>query len=264
MSSKIYEPPFKTASFPHIRDRSSVSGIMWTVALALLPAVISFIVSFGLDAFRTVTISVASTVLAEMGIRKMFGRRVSLYDGSAVITALLYALLLPPALPSWTVAAGAFFAITVGKEIFGGLGQNPFNPALVGVAFLLASFPFLRDLFTLSPSPTDMNILSLSIFAGGIFLILKRVIQWEMPLIYLGIFLFGVPFFLNNIFLAAFFMVTDPATTPLTRSGRRGFVLGTAVLTIVFRQGTSSTEAVTYGILLMNSLNPWLERWSRP
>lgn len=260
------------SSPPHIRSESSVPQMMWTVALALLPALLASFILSRFPAFRITTVAVLSAVLAEMGMRKLFGRQANLYDGSAVVTALLLALLLPSSLPSWMVAAASFFAIAVGREIFGGLGQYPFHPALLGAAFILACFPSTENFFASSFEPTESAVYGLSIFAGGMILLLKRLISWESPLLYLGsLFVFssalgafgGEILLSGSVLLAAFFLVTDPVTTPLTRRGVRWFAVGAGVLTVAFREWLTSTEGVIYGVLLMNSLNPWFDRWFR-
>lgn len=249
--------------------------MMWTVVLALLPAVLSSIALSGFDAFRIVTVAMLSSILSELAARKVFCRdTVGLYDGSAVVVALLFALLVPPSLPSWAAALGSAFAIIFGREIFGGLGQNPFNPALVGIAFLLVSFPSLRDVLLRLPQTIGTErIYSIAVLLGGLVLILKRVIYWEVPVIYMGVFLavslgtgqlLGEVIFTGSVLLAAFFMVTDPVTTPLTRLGTRWFAFGAGILTAVISEWISPVEAVTYGILLMNALNPHLDHWLRP
>ncbi len=256
--------PTEVHSFPHIRDRASVPGMMWTNVLALLPAVFVSLFFFGFEAFRTVTVALISALLAEAGMRRIFERRSSLYDGNAVITALLLALLLPPHLPFWRVALGSVVAIVLGKEIFGGLGQNPFNPALVGIAFLMACFP-------LPPTPVMGPLVAAAVLAGGLLALVKRLMNWEIPFLYLAslslvsmVFKQEAPLLLTNVLLAAFFLVTDPVTGPLTRSARRYSALAAGAVTAALQPFASSLEAVTYAILLTNGLSPWLDRWCRP
>lgn len=126
---------------PHIHSGKSIRQCMWNVVIALLPALaISFY--FGLPALAVTVTSVAACLLAEWAIdRLLLKRRASLTDGSAVITGLLLAMNVPSILPWWMVVTGAVVAIGIGKMSFGGLGQNIWNPALVGRVFLLLSFP---------------------------------------------------------------------------------------------------------------------------
>jgi len=127
---------------PHVHCGDSVKGVMYHVIIALIPSLLWSVYVFGLDAMRVAFLCVASCIFFEYFIQKFFFRgRLTVSDGSAVITGLLLAFNLPSNLPVWIVLAGSFVAIAVGKMTFGGLGNNPFNPALVGRVFLLISFP---------------------------------------------------------------------------------------------------------------------------
>ncbi len=131
----------KISTSPHIYSKQTVSRIMWTVIAVLLLPTLWGIYVFGVPALTTILVSIISAVLTEWLFARMFKMKVRIYDGSAVLTGLLLALTLPPQTPVLVTFAGAFFAIGFGKMIFGGLGYNPFNPALIGRAFLLASWP---------------------------------------------------------------------------------------------------------------------------
>lgn len=127
---------------PHIKDQDSSTRIMWTVVLALLPAILAGLWVFGLSAALILAVCTASTVLTEWFItRFMLKKPPQISDGSAIVTGLLLGMNLPASLPIWQAVLGSIFAIGIGKMAFGGLGHNPFNPALVGRAFMLASFP---------------------------------------------------------------------------------------------------------------------------
>ena len=127
---------------PHINSDQSVNKLMFGVVISLVPAFLVTLYVFGIGALITTIISIASCVLAEMIIQKyILNTEVRIRDGSAIVTGLLLAFNLPSNLPWWMVVLGALFAIGVGKMAYGGLGNNPFNPALVGRVFLLISFP---------------------------------------------------------------------------------------------------------------------------
>jgi len=126
---------------PHILSGYGVDTIMFNVVLALLPTTAFAVYAFGLTAVLTLATALASCCLAEHLGCRLAGRASSLGDWSAAITGLLYGLTLPPCLPLWMVAVGGFVGIGLGKALFGGLGYNAFNPALVGRAFLQAAFP---------------------------------------------------------------------------------------------------------------------------
>lgn len=136
---------------PHLRKKESVSRIMWLVSLSLLPSGIAGVWIFGWQALWVVITAILSAVLAEGLIQALAKKRVAISDGSAFLTGLLLAYNLPPNVPLWLPAAGSFFAVAVGKLIFGGLGQNIFNPALAGRAFLMASWP--KHMTTFTPAP---------------------------------------------------------------------------------------------------------------
>lgn len=137
------ENKFIVSLSPHVHSGDSVSKNMYGVLIALIPAFIMSLVFFGLGAFIVTATSVAACVFFEWAIVKFLMKqdRCSVCDGSAIITGVLLAFNLPSNLPIWIIIIGALFAIGVGKMSFGGLGNNPFNPALLGRVFLLLSFP---------------------------------------------------------------------------------------------------------------------------
>ncbi|MBZ0269856.1 RnfABCDGE type electron transport complex subunit D [bacterium] len=138
---------------PHIVSGHSVDNIMFHVVLALLPAAGFAVWAFGLAALLGLATAVASCVLTEHVIARRTRGETTVGDWSVTITGLLYGLTLPPGLPLWMVAAGGILAVAVGKWLFGGLGANPFNPALLGRAVLQASFPVALTTWTVGFSP---------------------------------------------------------------------------------------------------------------
>ena len=127
---------------PHVHGDSSVKKIMYTVVIAMVPAMLVSVYFFGLDALRVLVISSLSCLFFEWLIQKyLIKGPVTIFDGSALITGILLAFNVPSNLPTWIIIVGAFVAIGMAKMSFGGLGKNPFNPALVGRIFLLISFP---------------------------------------------------------------------------------------------------------------------------
>lgn len=139
-----------TSSSPHIHCGSSVQKIMRDVIFSLIPCVVAAIYFFGLSAAWLIAVCIATSMATEYACRKLMRRENSLSDLSAVVTGLLLALTLPPQLPLWQAALGSVVAIAIAKQLYGGLGYNPFNPALVGRAFLLISFT--ATMTTWSPS----------------------------------------------------------------------------------------------------------------
>ncbi len=148
-------------SSPHITDGASVDNIMFNVVLALLPVTLFAVYAFGTGAALVIITAVGSCVLTEHVVSKFSGQPSPIGDWSVAITGLLYGLTLPPDLPLWMVVVGGTFGVGIGKSLFGGLGSNAFNPALVGRAFLQAAFPqamthwaqpFTEDRFSHIPS----------------------------------------------------------------------------------------------------------------
>jgi electron transport complex protein RnfD len=133
---------------PHIHTDESVRKIMWMVIASLIPAGIAGIAVFGKAALWTIMIGVASAVITEWALQLLTKRKVCISDGSALLTGLLLSFNLPANVPFWIPIVGSFFAVAIGKHVFGGLGQNIFNPALVGRVFLLASWPKYLTAFT--------------------------------------------------------------------------------------------------------------------
>ncbi|MCX7926854.1 MAG: RnfABCDGE type electron transport complex subunit D [Candidatus Omnitrophica bacterium] len=150
---------------PYCRARISTSRIMWTVSAALLPATTAAIFLFGKAAFIIIVYSIIASICTEAIIQYLSKKPITIFDGSAFLTGLLVAFNLPPTVPWWIAVIGSVVAIGIGKQVFGGLGQNIFNPALVGRVFLMASWPHYMTNFTLPfvydavTSPTPLTIL---------------------------------------------------------------------------------------------------------
>ncbi len=146
-------PRIELKTSPHIKQADSVERIMRTVVLALLPVCAFSVYQFGLSALALMATTTLTCVLTEQLFNRLSGRPSTIGDFSAVITGLLLALTLPPAFPLWMAAVSAFVAIALGKALFGGLGYNPFNPALLGRAFAAAAFPEAASTWTQAGLP---------------------------------------------------------------------------------------------------------------
>jgi len=286
---------------PHIKSKNSVNKIMWHVILALMPAVIAGIYFFKVKALIIIILSIISAVLTEFIIQKLTGKKITIKDGSAVLTGLLLALILSPLVPWWIAVIGGIFAIAIGKMIFGGLGHNIFNPALVGRAFLVASWPALMTRWLLVDGTTGatplgllklegittgyMSVLlgniggcigetsALALLIGGGFLLYKKIIDWRIPVAYIGtVAILALIFRQDPVFhilaggllIGAFFMATDYVTSPITKKGKLIFGFGCGFLTIILRLFSGYPEGVMFSILLMNAANPLIERFTRP
>ncbi|MDR0475295.1 MAG: RnfABCDGE type electron transport complex subunit D [Treponema sp.] len=317
-------PLLLLGSSPHIASPVSSGRIMACVLVSLAPAAFFGIILYGLPALFTIIASIAGAELGEFLFRKITGQAPRNGDLSAAVTGLLLALILPPATPLWMTALGAFFAIIIAKEFFGGLGANVFNPALVGRAFLLMSFPkaltswtaprisivkVTADVLSGATSaadalsgPTPMAIIKsggvldslgsgkaeilktlffgthsgsigessiLAILIGFVFLLVIRVIDWRTPVFMLATVAL-LSFFLGRdpliavlgggVFFGAVFMATDYVTSPFGGAGKIIFGCGAGIIIVLIRQWGAYPEGVTYAILIMNAVTPFLNR----
>jgi electron transport complex protein RnfD len=141
------QPKLVVSIGPHVRTEESTAKIMWTVSGALLPATLMSVYYFGMPAVMVILVCLATSVLSEAVVQKMLNKEVAVSDGSAFLTGLLLAMNLPSNAPLYIPAVGSFVAIVITKQLFGGLGYNIFNPALIGRAFVLISFPKLMTTF---------------------------------------------------------------------------------------------------------------------
>lgn len=287
------------APSPHVRDTDSTEKIMFTVLIALLPVLGASIYLFRWDAVRLVLLSAAAAVATEAIFQRLRNKPITIGDGSALVTGVLLGLIVPPSLPSWMVILGSAFAIAIGKQVFGGLGHNPFNPALVGRAFLTASFasamtswtaPFdavsaatplvlgaarsnLPNLFFGAVAGSLGETSALAILIGGIYLFYKGALDYRIPVGILGtVVVMSLitgqdPVFhllAGSVLFGAVFMATDPVTSPVTVRGRWIFGIGVGLIIMLIRVWGSYPDGVTFAILLMNAVTPLLNRWTRP
>jgi electron transport complex protein RnfD len=206
---------------PHLSSGESVNKVMWAVVIALLPAFIGSYFFFGIKAVYITLVSVVTAVILEAVSYKLMRRPVTVTDGSAVITGMLLAFNLPPTVPLWIPVLGSAVAILIAKVPFGGLGQNIFNPALVGRAFLLAAYPVqmtdwissrFEKVVDISTYATPLGIIkeklsesvpsyfnmfignhggcigetsALLLILGGIYLLVRKIITWHIPVTYI-------------------------------------------------------------------------------
>jgi electron transport complex protein RnfD len=294
---------------PHIKETRV--ALMKETLIALLPATVVGIAIFGARGLLPVIVSIIAAVAAEITVLKIRKMKPTTSDiGSSVLTGLLLAMMLPPALPWYAVSVGAIISIVIAKHFFGGLGFNIFNPALVGRAFLLASWPVMMTTWlapfagvdtitTATPlAITDgpsmlltnmaengsvhLNLLlgahagsigetsALALIIGGLYLLWRKVIEWRIPLAYIGtVAILAAAFNQDPIFhvlagglmLGALFMATDLVTSPVTKPGRWIFGIGCGVITMVIRLFGGYPEGVCYAILIMNAAVPLLDRY---
>lgn len=238
---KLYKPQYDLviSSSPHDFHQGTVPTIMWNVVAALMPAAVMGIYYFGIKALIMMVVTTVTALVSEILMNKLLKQDLTISDGSAAITGLLLGMTLPPSLPISQAVIGAVFAIVVGKMIFGGLGFNIFNPALLGRSFLQASFPVAMttwtfpstftgvvdgvtaatplgtfkfekigtdylDLFLGSTGGSIGETSALAVLIGGVYLLARKYADWRIPVSFIGsVFIFG-----------GLFHLMDPAKYP--------------------------------------------------
>lgn len=310
MATRLFASPS-----PHIHTADNTRRIMGDVVLALIPALAVSTYVLGLRVLFVTFVAVASCVLFEYLIsRLLLKRKATIGDLSAVVTGVLLAFNLPVGIPWWIVVIGALVAIGIGKMTFGGLGCNPFNPALTGRIFLLIAYPVeMTDWTTGVPdalsgstmlpavkyhltSLADVNfahlfggvmngsmgeISAVALLVGGIYLLVRKVISWHIPVAVLGtmaLFAFAtaigqgdlmwqLPLFhlmAGGAMLGAIFMATDYSTSPMTHKGMLIYGVGIGIITMVIRLWGAYPEGMSFAIFIMNASTPLINKYCRP
>jgi len=287
---------------PHIHSGRSTSRIMLDVIIALLPASVAGCVIFGLRALLVLGVCVASCVLFEALFQWIVKKPQTVGDFSAAVTGLLLGLNLPANIPVWQCVVGSLFAMVIVKGLFGGLGSNPVNPAITARVFMLvafgtmatAAFPTVVDTVAgatplASETATPLSDLFLGLHGGAIgetcaaalllgfaYLLIRRVITWQTPVTFVGC-VFVCSFFLEGmdvtaalaavlsggLMIGAIFMATDYVTSPATAWGKVIFGVGAGVITVLIRYFGVYPEGVSFAILFMNILTPYINSWTR-
>ena len=288
---------------PHITSADSTQKIMQRVCLALVPTLIVATLWYGISALILTAVTVAACVLFEMGYCKLVGRENPTGDFSAVVTGLLLAFNMPAGLPWWMAVVGSFVAIVVVKQLFGGMGYNFANPAIVGrIAMALGytgamtSYVFPNNGIDALASATPLAVASevgsagymtlmigkhggvlgetcaITILLGGLYLIWTKVISPVIPVTYLATAaVLSVCFGMDPIYqllsgglmLGAFFMATDYVTSPTTDKGKVVFGIGLGLITMLIRRFGTMNEGVSFAILLMNLVVPYIDVLTR-
>ena len=302
------------SSAPHIRSGDTTRRTMLDVLIALIPALIAAVILFGLRALVLTVISAAVCVVVELLYCLVTRRKSTVGDLSAVVTGVLLAFSLPASCPYWVVAVGDAFAIIVVKGFIGGLGQNVFNPALGGRALIMLFWPAtitrygteavdafnfgavdivssstplqtmarpalpeasLLDMFLGKIGGCIGEVCTLALLIGLVYLLVRRVISWRIPVAYIGTMAVltlvfyktdnALTWMLYSIMgggavLGAIFMATDYVTSPTLPSAQLVYGIGCGALTVLFRYFGLFPEGVTYAILIMNACAWALDR----
>ena len=286
------------AASPHVTTKNSTAVIMRDVLIALLPAVIAGCVVFGLRALLVVAVTTAACVFFEWGFEKLCHTPSTISDLSAAVTGVLLAMNLPVSIPLWQAVFGALVAIVAVKGLFGGIGKNFANPAITAriVMFLAFSKSMTAWVFpdaVSSATPLAMmangesvdyltlllgnhggclgETSALALLIGFAYLLIRGVISWHTPICFVGtVFVMSLilgqdavgQILSGGLMLGAIFMATDYSTTPSTNWGRVLFGIGAGLLTVLIRFYGAYAEGVSFAILFMNILTPYLSKWT--
>lgn len=287
---------------PHVYSPLTTQKIMLDVVIALLPAGIASVIIFGWRALLVIGVCVAVCVFSEWGFEKICKKENTITDLSAVVTGLLLAYNLPVGIPIWQAALGSIVAIVVVKQLFGGIGQNFANPAITARIIMMTAFSGTMTTWVfpdgvssatplalmtkgdMSSMPTYLQMFLgyrggclgetcvLAILLGGIYLLAKRVISWHTPVAFIGTvalmsFVCGkdvlYQLMAGGLMLGAFFMATDYSSTPPTKWGKIIFGIGCGLITILIRFWGNFPEGVSFSILIMNILTPYITKLTR-
>ncbi len=290
------------SSAPHITGKDSSRSIMLDVIIAMIPAIIASGLIFGLRAIMLIAVTAAACVGFEFLYQKLMKLPCTVGDLSAVVTGILLAFNMPSTMPFWMAIIGSFFAIIIAKQLFGGIGFNFVNPAIAARIILATSFASQMTNFVFPKSSGDaiasatplsagltgsypyMDMFlgttggvlgetsAVALLIGFAYLLIKKVISPAIPLTYIGtVAVFALIFGQDPLFhvlgggllLGAIFMATDYVTSPYTLKGKIvfGFFLG--LITMAIRVFGSMTEGVSYAILIMNLLVPYINKLTR-
>ena len=299
------ETKLTLASSPHIHSGRSTSRIMLDVIIALCPAAIAGTVIFGLRALLVLAVTIGSCVGFEVLFNLILKKDQTVGDLSAIVTGLLLGMNLPANIPIWQCVIGALFAMVVVKGLFGGLGNNPVNPAITARVFMLVAFgsmtksafptivdtvagatplslaegeaaPSLLDLFFGLHGGAIGETCAAALLLGGIYLLVRRVITWQIPAAFIGT-VFVCSLFMESfnftgalsmilsggLMIGAIFMATDYVTSPVTAWGKIIFGIGAGLITFLIRYYGVYPEGVSFAILFMNIITPYINSWTK-
>lgn len=305
------EYTFDASYQPQVRTKTDTSRIMLDVIIGLVPAMIVAVWQFGFKALALIAVSVAASVFFEWGYRKLMKKPSSIGDLSACVTGILLVLCMPVDAPLWMPVVGAFFAIVIVKQLYGGLGKNFVNPALAGRAFLFFSWTSTMTKWTIDgvtmATPLSLmkagsdvaangydfmqmftgigmpgslgEISTAALLIGGIWLLARKVINWRIPVAFIGTvavltFIFPMHDFdrldwmlynllSGGLFLGAIFMATDYSSSPVTLNGQLIYGLGCGALTVLIRYFGGFPEGVSFAILIMNLCSWAIDKGTR-
>ncbi len=294
---------------PHIHSRKNLQKLMLDFIIALIPAFLFAIYVFGYSVIKIVIISILSSVMWELIFQKLTNKKLTYKNLSAVVSGFIFSMILPPTAPWWLIILGTLLMIGLGREVYGGYGTNPFNGVLIAWVILRLSFPShmfewivpteavkispmqllkdqgpdfvykyysLKDLIIAHKAGFIGHASSLLVFIGGIYLLIRKTINWRIPFGFLaGVLVFSFlcwfisageyidPLFhllAGGTMLGAFFLATDYPSSPVTPQGMFLFGLFAGILTVIIRTWGHWTFGAYYAILIMSLATPFLDK----
>ncbi len=300
------------SSAPHVCNPVDTTSIMRDVLIALIPSLLVSIYVFGFRALALTLVCAAACVIFEWAWQKFMHRPQTIGDLSAAVTGVILAFNMPVTFPFWMAIVGCFIAIIIVKQLFGGLGENFANPAIVARIALFVGFasamtnwkvtekmdpaivaaagdamtgatplalytkgaelPSTLSMFLGTINGSMGEVSAIALLIGGIYLLVRKVITWEIPVSFIAVVailsaVFGRnPLFdvlAGGVMLGAIFMATDYVTSPINPAGKLIFGAGCGVMTMLIRQFGAYPEGVSFAILLMNILTPHIDNWTR-
>jgi electron transport complex protein RnfD len=280
--------------------------------VAALPAVLFGFINYGMPAVGVVSLSISSAIVWELLFNKISKRTISIGDGNAAYIGILFGMLLPATSPWWLVVTGTFVAVVIGKQIFGGIGGNPFNPVLIGLAILMVSW---KDFFDFNEALVNYDLgfamvyplsalkhlgtsgidafttagllmgqqsggigatFGLGLIIGGIYLIIRGFIRWEISVSFLaGVVITALFFNISDparyagpvfhlltgyTLIGAFFLATEDSSSPVNFIPMLIYGAGAGIMTVLIRNIGAYIDGVVFAILLMNIVNPLLDK----
>ncbi len=308
----VDQKKFTVSHAPFWHDGSCIRSRSYHTMLAALPAVLFGVVRYGMPAVGVISLAVSSAMIWEYVMNRIMRRDITIGDGNAALIGLIFAMLVPASSPWWMVIIGTFVAIVVAKQIYGGIGGNPFHPALVAVAMLMLSW---KDLFDFDAALVNYEFdfamayplaalkhfgtaavenftpgallmgnqigavgtpFGLGLIAGGLYLIVRGFVRWEISLSFLaGIFVTAFIFhqadsaryagpafhlFTGYTLMGAFFLATEDSSSPVHFIPMLIYGAGGGILTMLIRNIGIHVDGVVFALLVMNIANPLLDK----
>ncbi|MEA1949687.1 MAG: RnfABCDGE type electron transport complex subunit D [Thermodesulfobacteriota bacterium] len=308
----LNQKKFIVSHAPFWHDGSTVTARSYNMIIAALPAVLFGFISYGMPAVGVVSLSISSAIVWELLFNKISKRTINIGDGNAALIGILFGMLLPATSPWWLVITGTFVAVVIGKHIFGGIGGNPFNPVLIGLAILMMSwkdfFDFnevlvnydlgfamvyplsafkhlgasgidafnMADLLMGQQSGGIGATFGLGLIIGGIYLIIRGLIRWEISVSFLaGVVITALFFNISDsahyagpvfhlltgyTLIGAFFLATEDSSSPVNFIPMLIYGAGAGIMTVLIRNIGAYVDGVVFAILLMNVVNPLVDK----